>query len=290
MATPTLKELIEGSDPDHSPQPWNARKGLVVAPDGLPARVVKAHNQHKAHYLTGYSEIFSVAMKKKWQYRGYLDLYCGPGVCWVKDTGRFVLGSPLIALNVAAPFTHVVFNDLDEECTQALEQRMADTDAQCLILSEDANKLATLNRIRQFIPARHSLSLALLDPQGLDLDLETIHQLTIDRRMDLLINFPVHSLWRCLCKDELPILDRCLGKGWPSRTTTQPWRAEARAHFHGQLATMGYEHHEEKQVWSESKKSPLYDFILYSRSPLAKKFYKSVTRTDASRQEPLFAL
>lgn len=286
MATLPLIDLPEGSPPNPSPERWNQRDGLVVAPDGLPAREVKAHNAHKAHYISGYSDIFARAMKNKWEHRCYLDLFCGPGVCWVKDTGRFVLGSPLIALNVDPSFTHLVFNDLDEACTNALQQRMAGAGAEVTVLSQDANSHGTLDEVRAAIPSRNALSLALLDPQGMDLDLNTIRYLSWQRPMDLLINLPVHNLWRCLCKGDTSVLDRVLGAGWPD-STIHSWRAAVRDHFHTNLKTIGYGHHEARQVWSEKTKSPLYDFILYSAHELAVKFFKEVARTDAFHQTAL---
>lgn len=286
MTAPDLFDLLDGADPDLSPELWKGRDDLVVAPDGLPARVVKAHNINKAHYIQGYADIFARAMKNKWDYRCYLDLYCGPGVCWVKDTGRFVLGSPLIALGVTSPYTHLVFVDLDEECTKALERRMAGVNAAVTVLTEDSNDHATLDRVRGSIPPKDALSLALLDPQGCNLHFETIRYLTQGKPMDLLINLPVHSLWRCLCKGDTPILDGVLSSDWPKPTTLN-WRAAVREHFHGKLDGIGYEHNEAKQVWSESTKSPLYDFILYSRVEIAKKFFQEVTRTTAYQQTAL---
>ncbi|HEX6782741.1 MAG TPA: three-Cys-motif partner protein TcmP [Solirubrobacterales bacterium] len=286
VAALSLQDLLDNAGPNYSPQSWKGREGLVVAPDGLPAREVKAHNIHKAHYIQGYAEIFARAMKNKWDYRCYLDLYCGPGVCWVKDTGRFVLGSPLIALSVDSPYTHFAFVDLDTECTAALEERMVGASAEVTVLSKDSNDRATINEVRGAIPDRNALSLALLDPQGCNLDFETIRYLTMDKPMDLLINLPVHNLWRCLCKGDTAVLDKVLSRGWP-RQTAHNWRASVREHFHGKLNGIGYKHNEAKQVWSESKKSPLYDFILYSRVELAKKFFKEVTRTTAHQQTTL---
>ena len=288
MAISTLKELIEGSDPDHSPEPWRGRKGLVVAPDGLPAREVKAHNANKAHYITGLSEITSRAMKDKWKYRAYLDLYCGPGVCWDKDTGRFVLGSPLISLNVASRFTHYVFNDLDSDCVAALRQRVGSiTTVDVAFFERNTNDRRALDEVRASIPTHYCLALALLDPQGMDLDLDTIRYLSSDRKMDLLINLPILNLWRCLQAGDTPVLDRVLGGGWPE-ATTYDWRTAARDHFHQKMTGLGYPHHKAKQVWSESKKSPLYDFVLYSAHELAIKFFGEATRTDATLQQPLF--
>ena len=60
--------------------------------------MVKAHNAHKAHYIRQYAHTVAVAMKNKWSARTYIDTYAGPGMCWVENSGEFVLGSPLIPL------------------------------------------------------------------------------------------------------------------------------------------------------------------------------------------------
>src|SRR4051812_2275782 len=96
---------------DPNPPVWPGAKDdeLRVAADGLPARVVQAHNAHKAHYIQRYAHTVAIAMKNKWPHRAYIDTYAGPGICWVEGTGAFVLGSPLIARNASPNFTHHVF-------------------------------------------------------------------------------------------------------------------------------------------------------------------------------------
>lgn len=112
---------------DYDPPVWPGAKPdeLRMAPDGLPARVVKAHNAHKAYFIKQYAHTVAMAMKHKWEHRAYIDIYSGPGVCWVEDTGEFVSGSPLIAMHTKEQFTHYVFVDLDSRCTDALRERLA---------------------------------------------------------------------------------------------------------------------------------------------------------------------
>lgn len=151
---------------------------MRVAPDGLPARVVKAHNAHKAHFIARYSQVVALSMKNKWRSRAYIDTYAGPGICWVEDTGEFVLGSPLIAMEASPNFTHHVFVDMDTTCTSALEMRLAGKGA--TIITADSNAPSTIAAVRAAIPRRQCLSLALLDPQGCTLHLDTIRALTGD--------------------------------------------------------------------------------------------------------------
>jgi hypothetical protein len=54
---------------DLSPARVPGVDGLRIGPDGLPAREVKLHNAHKAHYIREYAHVVAAAMKNKWRYR-----------------------------------------------------------------------------------------------------------------------------------------------------------------------------------------------------------------------------
>lgn len=274
---------------DKNPRVWPGARPdeLRVAPDGLPARVVKAHNAHKAHFIERYANVVALSMKNKWRSRAYIDAYAGPGICWVEDTGQFVLGSPLIALQANPNFTHHVFVDMDSICTSALEMRLAGSGS--TIITGDSNAPGTIERIRAAIPRRGCLSLALLDPQGCTLHLETIRALTDDRPMDLLINFPVLNLYRCLRAQDWHVLNMVLGPNWPKGDYGQygginGWGYHAREHFRSEIAELGYRYTSAKEIRGEKRNGRLYDFLLASKHPLALRLYEDVTREEAHGQ------
>jgi three-Cys-motif partner protein len=271
---------------EYEPATWPGSKPdeMRVARDGLPARVVKLHNEHKSHFIRRYAHTVAVAMSNAWSYRAFIDTYAGPGVCWVADTGEFVQGSPLIALDADPQFTHHVLVDMDSACTSALEQRLAGSGA--TIICADSNATATIDAVRAAIPRRGCLSLALLDPQGCTLHLETIRRLTDDRPMDLLINLPIHSLYRCLSAGYWSVLDDVLGADWPRTAPggVPGWRKAIREHYRDKLSEMGYRFTSAKEVRSEQRRSPLYDFVLASKHPLAKKLFEEVTKETAHGQ------
>lgn len=272
------------SNPAVRPSTWAGSDGLVLGPDGLPARKVKAHNAHKAHYIEQYAQIVARSMKNKWPYRCYIDLYAGPGLCWVEDSCEFVTGSPLIALGTAPAYTHHVFVDKDSDCTDALAERTQGSGA--LIRCADSNAPETIEWVRRSIPRRGALSLALLDPQGCTLGIETIRQLTHDRPMDLLINLPIHNLYRCLGARYWHVLDHVLGPDWPKNPPggVPGWRYAIREHYKAKLAELGYRYSSSKEVRGEKRNGRLYDFILASRHPLAQKLFESVTKETAHGQ------
>lgn len=273
---------------DLAPSAWPVGDGLVIAPDGLPARIVKAHNAHKAHFIRQYADVVAASMKAKWRYRCYIDLYSGPGMCWVEDTGEFVTGSPLIATGATPRYTHHLFVDKDSRCTDAVAQRCAEVAP--IILCADSNAADTIDTVRAAIPRRGALSLALLDPQGCTLRLDTIARLTFDRPMDLLINLPVHSLYRCLAKGDWHILNAVLGPDWPRKPPggVPGWRYAIREHYQAKLADLGYGHSSSKEVRSEKRNGSLYDFILASKHPLAVNLFESVTKETAHGQMAIF--
>ena len=234
-----------------------------------------------------YANVVALSMKNKWRARAYIDTYAGPGICWVEDTGEFVLGSPLIAMEASPNYTHHVFVDIDSTCTSALELRLAGKGA--TIMTADSNAASTIAQVRAAIPRRHCLSLALLDPQGCTLHIATIRALTDDRPMDLLINFPVLNLYRCIRAQDWHVLDRVLGADWPKGDYGKyggidGWGFQAREHFRAELAKLGYKHTSAKEVRGEQRGGRLYDFLLASRHPLARRLYEDVTKEEAHGQ------
>lgn len=177
-----------------------------------------------------------------------------------------------------------MFVDLDSCCTAAVDQRIAGLGA--TILCADSNDAETITAVRAAIPRRNCLSLALLDPQGCTLHLDTVARLTHDRPMDLLINLPIHSLYRCLAANYWHVLDDVLGPDWPRTAPggVAGWRMAVRDYYRRKLADIGYRYTAAKEVRGEKRNGRLYDFILASRHPLAQRLFEDVTRETAHGQ------
>jgi three-Cys-motif partner protein len=284
MAHTVLARAAEPPPPDLEAAPWPGRKeGLVVGPDGLPARVVKAHNAHKKHYIERYTEVVAATMSGKWRNLAYIDTYCGPGLCWVKDTGEWVEGSPMIALRTVPSFTNFAFVDNDSLCVEALEKRAAAIGARPQIRCADSNTPETIDWIRSVIPGTYTLALALLDPQGCTLEPSAIEALTSGRKMDLMINLPLHGLYRNLAAGNFAVVERVLGPDYP-RCPPNEWRYAVREHFKDMLSVLGYDYSSSKEVRGEKTRTPIYDFVMASRHPLGKKLFEGVTKHTAHGQ------
>src|SRR5262245_4252162 len=95
--------------------------------DGLPASEVGAWTEEKHERLRKYVDAAHGA-RRHYSSRSYVDLYCGPGRSWVRETGTFIDGSPLVAFDSAAKhgdqFTQILLADAKHDYLAAAEQRL----------------------------------------------------------------------------------------------------------------------------------------------------------------------
>ena len=115
-----------------------------IGNDGLPTLVQGSWSRDKLYFVSYFSSLFNGGMKKLWPIRAYVDLFAGPGLCKDRDSGAEFPGSPLIALDCTIPFTHLYFNDLNEEFVDALykRQKRQQPTANVTYLSMDCNRAA----------------------------------------------------------------------------------------------------------------------------------------------------
>jgi three-Cys-motif partner protein len=111
-------------------------------------------------------------MKNKWT-RVYVDLYAGSGLCRIKGRDQVLLGSPLIALSVDAPFDRYIFCESDPERFSALKARVEKN------YSKNDTRLIAgkfeehIDEICSMIPSR-SLALCFVDPFDCDFDIDNL--------------------------------------------------------------------------------------------------------------------
>jgi three-Cys-motif partner protein len=212
----------------------------------------------------------------------YLDLFAGPGRARVRETGAIVDGSPLIAAkNTAAPFSRLIFCDLDAANVAALRKR-AEGDSRVLIIEGDCNK--EIDRIVAEVP-RYGLNLAFIDPYGLDaLDFAIIEKLARSSdRMDLLIHYPTGAMKRNLGRAGTRALTKAkmtkaLGTGVTAARPREVVR-EIDATLRKNLVSLGYTGKKLRSVPVENSKGvTMYHLVYASKHPLGDDIWESITR------------
>ena len=281
---------------------------LLPEDDGLPIRESGPWALEKLDYLARYIDVFETSMRHKWASRNYIDLLCGPGKICIRDTEFVYLGSPLLALTTNYPFTGYYFVDQSEENTEALSQRCQASTSCGLahVYTGDCNIL--VDQIVDVLQQNdgHSLNLAFLDPEGLELHWQTIAKLARVRRMDLILNYPEGGLNRVMPQAlemdaETPV-DLFFGdRGW--RSIYQEARQGQGFGLHGRLidllqqrlAALGYsevrrddEVGDEPLMRNAQRNAPLYRLLFASKNALGKEFWHKITRRNVHGQARLF--
>ena len=172
---------------------------LVVADDGLYTPKIKRHSLEKIRLHNRYAAIFATAMRPKWPQLAYIGLFAGAGRARLAASGKIVETSALAVLRQPRQFTHYIYVDRDERCTEALAHRVEALrgDAKVSILQVDAHDSATevLNALPTFGKDRGLLCFCFVDPFGLQLQFSTIRALSA-RKMDFLILLMLGADWR----------------------------------------------------------------------------------------------
>jgi len=284
--------------------------------DGLSIRVFGPWVAQKLDYLARYIDIFETSMRDRpWRKRYYIDLFAGSGKCRTSENGQILLGSPLLALTTSYPFTDFFLVDSDPDNVNTLKKRCQSSTLFDHIHFEvgDGNNL--VRRIvqtiqdtdKEFLSGKwSSLNLAFLDPDGLELQWETIVTLAKPSRMDLIIHYSQMGLNRtmpqCFNSEDETIVDRFFGD-WAWRQIFKKYVDKEESflhrnlmdHYKGKLKDLGYkEAYRDDEVGDEplirnaKTNAPLYRLLFASKHELGQKFWHQVTRKNANGQRRLF--
>lgn len=171
--------------------------------DGLPLLVQGHWSQDKLYFLKYFSSLFNGGMKNKWATRAYVDLFAGPGLCKDRNTGSEFCGSSLEALGCTVPFTHLYFNDIDEEFVDALKKRQQHRfpNANVEYFNLDCDEAA--QQIARRIP-KDALTLAFIDPWN-HMPFDSIAHLARRQPTDLIITFHTTAIKRNAHQDNAAV-------------------------------------------------------------------------------------
>ena len=175
---------------------------LIDGDDGLPAEEVGVWAKEKHDYLCRYIDI-SRSTRAKYLGPGkagatYIDLFCGPGRCKVRETGEWIDGGVVAAWKKSqegnAPFSQVFIGDLDTQRRQAAAIRLRNLGAP--VVEVDG---AAVDAVKQVITQlnAYGLHFAFLDPFDLAaLNFDIIVALSALKRIDMLVHISQMDLQR----------------------------------------------------------------------------------------------
>ncbi len=150
-------------------------------------------------YAVAYSKILSAQTKPSF-YHIYIDTFSGAGVNISRNTGDFVLGSPLNALSVEPPFREYHLIDIKKEKIESLDHLIGDRE-DVFLYQGDCNKIILEDIIPKVGYKDYRRALCILDPYGLHLDWDVVYNMGKEKSIEIFLNFPVadmnrNVLWR----------------------------------------------------------------------------------------------
>lgn len=259
--------------------------------DGFPVQCVGAWACDKHTYLGKYIEA-TKAVRKKFLPPGgkggsaYIDLFSGPGIARVRDTGGEIDGSPLLAMkHDFAPFSKIILCDIDSENVQALRERTKIACDRVVIMHGDSNQI--IDDVLSEIP-RYGLNIALVDPFALKgLHWRTLCRLGEASRMDLIINFHTGFIKRnFLTPGYDNVIDNAIGdKSWRKSVTSMHDIVKLIDIMKANLHDLGYSQETANAYGIVNGKSVLmYHLVYATKHPLGNRIWDSIGKMEPSGQ------
>jgi len=224
----------------------------------------------------------------------YVDLFCGYGRCVVREDGRFIDGSPLVAHREAqrggVGFTALHIADLEQAKVDAATQRLNKLQANVHPWVGPATE--TVHQVLGAIsPA--GLHIVLLDPFGLEqLPFTVIETLARGlQRVDLLMHVSLMDLQRNF-RRYLESSDCGLDAfcpGWRDKVSDRMTEREARRRvlqlWVGKIRDLGLKVYENQiEAVRGGRNQPLYCLVFASHNPLAHKLWNAIRQVGRQRQ------
>jgi three-Cys-motif partner protein len=265
--------------------------------DGLPVREVGSWTEDKLYFWNRYIDITTRAMvgHPKWTAGlTYVDLFVGPGICKLKESGKRIPGSTLIAANAPKPFRAILASELEPKLADALEDRLRRSPAASVAQVFKGNCNSCIDEMIKHVPPR-SLTLGFIDPEAMNVDFETVAKLAECGQVDLLILFAdrmdlVRNVDRYAAQQP-SVLDKMMGPRsiWRDRWAQLENRSSDnicklfKEEYKRQLSDhLGYRAFGEMVM--ESSNGPIYRLIFASKNDKGLEFWDKVTQKDRDGQ------
>ena len=265
---------------------------LVNGDDGLPAEEVGIWAKEKHDCLCRYIDI---SRKARAKYLGpgkagatYIDLFCGPGRCKVRDSEEWIDGGAVAAWKKSqeggAPFTQVYIGDLDTRRREAAATRLRRLGAPVIKIDGAATQAA--QQVVSQVNA-YGLHFAFLDPFDLAaLNFEIIVALSTLKRIDILVHISQMDLQRNVVSyvttDNSPF--DTFAPGWREKVPIVQGHQELRQQiFHywrDKVAALGVGPSIEMRRLRGGNNQPLYWLLLAAKHELAHKFWATASNVE----------
>ncbi len=273
----------------------NRDKLVSLEDDGLATAEIGAWGEEKYRLVAYYASLFLTSIRSRWDALIYLDLFSGPGYSQIRGTDRIVSASPMVVLGLPDYFDGYIFCEEDIENVQALKTRCVRSfpEREVTVIPGDANSLVSdiLSAMPQPRKDYKVLGFCFLDPFYMrNLRFSTINALS-KRFMDFLVLIPsgmdANRNEQNYLRADNTTLDEFLGvEDWRSRWAQEKLNAKSFEHFVVEefgrsMERIGYIDpglESAALVRSDEKNLPLYRLALYSKHPLANKFWKEAKK------------
>lgn len=255
-------------------------------------------------YATAYSQVLSSQTNPRLSHL-YIDAFAGAGKHVSRTRGKFVPGSPAIALDVVPPFCEYHFIDLEKQKVKALEELAANR-KDVFVYHGDSNRILPdiLARARY---EDYRRALCILDPYGLHLDWKIMHTIGQMGSVDMFLNFPVadmnrNVLWRnpeAVPADQIKRMNAFWGdESWRDAAYTLSTQGElfgepdkekatndqiAEAFRHRLKDTAGFKHVPNPIAMRNTQNAIVYYLFFASQKPVAENIVQHIFATYADR-------
>lgn len=239
----------------------------------------------KLKLLTNYVQASS-ATRKKYQHNSpsYIDVFCGAGRSKVRESGRFIDGSPVAAYKQSqlsgVPFSELHISDFDQELAVAAETRLKNLEApvHAYVGEAEANLRRIVGKINPF-----GLHFAFLDPFNLEsLSFSLFRTLSKLRYIDILVHVSTLDMQlniRSYGASDQRQLDS-FAPGWKEAIGSKPNQFTSRAtlieYWAQQVKSLGFKRTLYEPLISAPKGQRLYWLIFLSRSEFALELWEKI--------------
>ncbi len=272
----------------------------LVSNDGLPVAEVKPWAEDKYNLIHYYISQFATSMKQKWDARIYIDLFAGCGVSKIKGTEKFLLGSPLIAMNIKYPFDKYIFCDIESEYLNVLEKRqkkyLSHLSTEFILGDVNTKTNSILNCIPRPSKNYKVLTFCLIDPYKLKnfqfITISDLSKIYVDFLLLIPTNMDLKRNWLNYLQPNNSTIDLFLGESnW-----REDWKKNFKEgvkfsyffvkKFNKQMEELNYRVPKSDyivQIRNKRRNVPLYHLTFYSRHPLGMQFWENAVNRSTNQ-------